>query len=377
MADPALVTEYVENLTRPDRDASSTPSGSHDKVLWRCAHGHQWVTEARQRIKYGSQCPVCLAGLWTSRLEFQVAELISAASGYSVIVGARLPRANRAMDDRVDLLIEDIDLLVDLDPARWHSAPEALERDARKLNRLSGRRYVRIRSLAIGRLVGTPATHAQQVVLTGQDEGDPALWAAAVLRLLDLSPTGSMDVLSGAARSAALARADRRWRNLRAEPRRRSLASEHPDVAREFVAAVGLPGVTAVELAPGGDDRVLWQCRDCGNQWEAQVKNRTQLGTGCPPCSYARGASRVSSPRPGESFAEVHPDLLPYFVEDVTRPGRSLGDLKPNSVDSCRWTCPHCGGPWTATPHDLHRHPSRGCRACGYRRGAAKRRNGR
>jgi hypothetical protein len=320
---------------------------------------------------------VCVAGLWTSRLEYQVAELVGTATGYSVTVDARRPRSDRASDERVDLLIEDVDLLVDLDPARWHSSAEAVARDTRKLDRLSGHRYVRIRPAAIGRLVDTSAASAQQVVLTGGDEADPAIWAAAVLRTVeDLSPTGSIASLSAAARTAALARADRRWRDLRVGPRRRSLASEHPDVAREFVAAVGLPGVTAAELAAGGDDRVLWRCRSCGNQWEAQVKNRTQLGTGCPPCSHARGASRANSPRPGSSFADIHPDLVRYFVEDLTRPGRSLRDLKPNSIDSCRWACPHCGGPWTATPHDLHQNPARGCRSCGYLRGAAKRLDG-
>jgi hypothetical protein len=61
-----LTRDFVRNIDRPDRDASSTPGGSHDRVLWRCRQKHEWETSARQRVKHGSQCPTCLAGLWTS-----------------------------------------------------------------------------------------------------------------------------------------------------------------------------------------------------------------------------------------------------------------------------------------------------------------------
>ncbi|MCZ2804263.1 zinc-ribbon domain-containing protein [Modestobacter sp. VKM Ac-2983] len=373
-ARPDAAAEFVTNISRPDRDASTTPSGSHDRVRWRCSRGHHWEASTRQRVKYATQCPTCLAGLWTSRLEFEVAELVSVATGSAVTVGARLPRADRASDELVDLLIDDVDLLVDLDPPRWHSGPVAITRDAKKLERLAGRPYVRIRPAALGRLPTTRATEAQQVLFDGPVD-QPDTWATAVVRTLTGSRSLTLaDELPESARVAALIRADARWRVLRAGHPRRSLASEHPDISSQFVRTISRPGATPTDLAPAGDDRVLWQCPDCGHLWEARVANRTALGTGCPPCSSRRGAIRAAMPRAGRSFADAHPELIAYFVSDQTNPGQSLTDLKPNSTDRCTWTCRYCGGLWVATPHDVHRRPARGCRPCGHRRGAEKRR---
>jgi hypothetical protein len=343
-------------------------------VLWRCVRGHEWETEARQRVKHATQCPLCLAGLWSSRLEFEVAELVSASTRYTVTVGTRLVRPERGPDERLDLIVEDVGLLVDLDPPRWHSDRAARARDARKLQRLAGRPYVRIRPAALGRLPSTSASHAQQVLFDGPHDA-PDTWARAVNRaLVAFAPGTSIVELPRQVRSEALTRVARRWRDLRALLPIRSLATEHPVVAAQFVGVVDRPGLTAADLAPAGDDRVLWRCSNCGHQWEARVANRTVLGTGCPPCSHRRGAARSATPKPGGSFATLHPELVAYFVSDETNPGKTVTELKPNSIDRCTWTCRYCGRRWVTTPHSLHRDPSRGCRPCGHRRGAEKRR---
>jgi rubrerythrin len=370
-----LADEFVANLSRPDRDVTTTPSGSHDRILWRCRVGHEWETIARQRGKLATQCPTCLSGLWTSRLEFEVAELIEVATGLSVTVGARLPRIDRASDDRVDLLVSDADVLVDLDPTRWHGSAKAIAGDSRKLDRLAGARYVRVRPRGLGPLSTERAGEMQQVMLSGDDESDPWIWAAAVIQALQaVSPGIHMETPSLRTRKSAQARADLRWRKLRSRPRERSLLSEHPSIAEQFVAAVGRPGPSPADLAPSSDDRVLWRCQDCGHEWEALVGNRTQLGTGCPPCSYRRGAKRMAMPRPGKSFADRHPNLVDSFLENETNPGKTPFDIKPSSIDKCRWTCRHCGQAWIATPHALNRRPESGCPPCGYARGAQKRR---
>jgi len=372
-----LTTEFVANLTRPDRDVTTTPSGSHDRILWRCRSGHEWETVARQRVTYKSQCPVCRSGLWTSRLEFEVGELVEVGSGMTVTVGARLSRSGRACDERIDLLIDAADLLVDLDPTRWHRAASAMERDARKLDRLAGERYVRVRPRQLGRLPVERAGSGQQVFLTGPSERDPWLWASAVLEALQhYSPDVRPRVPAPSEQAAARARADVRWRRLRAGARPRSLQSEHPQIAEQFVSAIGRPELSAADLSPAGDDRVRWRCSRCGHEWEARVANRTRGKTGCPPCSVRRGAELSAMPRRGQSFADLHPASAARFVENLTHPDKTPHDLRPNSLDRCRWTCPYCSQPYEATPGALHRRPSSGCRECGWRRGLATRRRG-
>ncbi len=370
-----LTAEFLLNLSRPDRDVTTTPSGSHDRIRWRCRAGHEWETSARQRVRHSTQCPVCLQGLWTSRHEFEVGELIALSTGLSVTVGARVPRTGSARDERIDLFVDDVDLLVDLDPTRWHSSLEAMKRDARKLSRLAGERYVRVRPRDLGLLRIASADLRQQVLLDEGAENDPWLWAAASLQALQhFAPGVRIQIPSPVDVAAALARADVRWRRLRSGARPRSLLSEHPHIAAQFVAAVGRPELTAADVAPAGNDRVRWRCRDCGHEWEARVGNRTLLGTGCPPCSYRRGAARGAVPPRGQSFGDRHPELVLSFIENLTHPGKTPFDLKPSSTDRCRWTCRYCRRPWVATPHALNRRPSSGCRECGWSRGAGNRR---
>ncbi len=138
---PDLVIQFMKNLTVPSRDVHSTPAGSHDRVRWRCRAGHEWDTSARQRIRDDTHCPICRAGLRSSRLEFDVAELLMASTGLTVRVSHTEPRTDRADVERIDLLVEEIGLLIDLDPSRWHRDSAAVERDSRKLIRLSRRTY--------------------------------------------------------------------------------------------------------------------------------------------------------------------------------------------------------------------------------------------
>lgn len=375
---PELVDEFIKNLTRSHLDAHSTPCGSQDRIQWQCCSGHEWTTTARQRAVLRTGCPTCRAGFRTSRLEYEVAELLIAATGLTVHVDHVERRTGKRDVERLDLYVEEIDLLVDLDPARWHKSPQAIKRDARKLMRLFNRRYVRLRSSALG-LVNVslpPGSLARQVVLEQRNEREPTVWLEALLSFLTDIPghTLAPTALTHQERGEALGRAARRWLDLGGTPRTRSLRSEYPDVAAEFVEVCDRPGLTADDIAPSGDDRVRWRCGTCGHEWFARTANRTALGTGCPPCRYKEGGRAAAHARPGASFADLHPELVPQFVQNLADPDRTLGHLRPNSLDPCLWRCPHCNGPWRATPRDRHRRPNGGCRACHGSRSAATRR---
>jgi ssDNA-binding Zn-finger/Zn-ribbon topoisomerase 1 len=315
-----------------------------------------------------------LAGLWTSRLEYEVAALVDLSTGLEVRVGNRRARVDRRSTEHIDLLVVEADLLCDLDPTRWHRAEGAIIRDSRKLERFAGQRYVRIRPQQLGRLTTDRAEWNQQVLLHGDDESDPWLWASSVIRALrTYLPELEVRSPSPEDRASALTEADRRWRQLRAGSRARSLLSEFPVVAAQLVQVVDRPDLTAADIAPSGDERAIWRCPDCRHEWEARVANRTVLRTGCPPCSYRRGGAQGARPAAGKSFADHHPELVRYFRRDETHPGLTLFDLKPNSTDLCWWTCPHCSRDWKARPHALHRNPGAGCGACGPQRAVRSR----
>ena len=367
-ARPELAREFVRNLSVPERDVYATPAGSHDRILWRCAAGHEWTTVARQRVKHRTHCPTCRGGLHRSRLEYEVAELLMAATGLHVTVGHEEPRTDRSGMEKVDLRIDALALLVDLDSSRWHRAGTAVDRDRRKLDRLADvRRYVRVRPLTLGPLLDMSGQILPgQVLVDASPETDAWPWAVAILRAVsgDLPERRGDWSLSPAARAAALGRASRRWSALNRHDKRPSLLSEHPHVAAEFVAVPDRSGLTAADLAPAGDDRVRWRCSTCGHEWTARTANRTLLGTGCPPCSYRAAGRLTARPTPGNSFADRHPGLTKHFIDNLTHPGVGPTQLRPNSTDRCRWHCPHCGRLWVNTPHALNRRPDSGCRRC-------------
>jgi hypothetical protein len=311
-------------------------------------------------------------------LEYDVAELFMEATGLTVRVSHVGPRDDRADVERIDLYIEEIDLLVDLDPFRWHAGPTAHQRDARKLRRLADRTYVRIRSAALG-LVDielSPESVARQVVLAHRDDKDPDLWVTALLHVASTRWCSERisDPLTPQQRDQALGRAARRWADVHQGARPRSLATEHPEVATEFVEVGGRPGLTAADVAPAGQDRVLWRCRTCAHEWVTATANRTRLDAGCPPCRYREGARKTARPLPGDSFADRHPGLMKHFIENLTHPGNDPSQLRPNSTDRCRWSCPHCGRTRETTPHALNRNPNQGDLACRGARIAAARR---
>ncbi|RZU30391.1 zinc-ribbon domain-containing protein [Blastococcus saxobsidens] len=368
---PELAAEFVENETVPQRDASSTPAGSHDRIRWRCRAGHEWVASAKQRVSHRTNCPGCRPGFRSSRLEYDVAELITVATGLGVQVSHEEPRQDRADVERIDLWIQELDMLIDLDPERWHRGEAARRRDARKLRRLASRNYVRARSLQLGALDVPlpPGSRARQVILSGSADGDPELWLAALVPILreGSAQTSTPLTLPRAAKAQALGRAARRWADRHHEPRARSLASEHPHLATEFVAVVDRPGLTAADIAPAGDDLVLWRCTACLHEWQTKTKNRTRLGTGCPPCRYQQGGRLAARAAPGNSFADRNPQLVDQFIANRTHPGVGPREFKPNSTDSCEWRCPRCDATWVTSPQSRNRRPDGGC-GCGRRR---------
>jgi hypothetical protein len=371
---PDLAGEFVRNLSVPARGFDSTPAGSQDRVLWRCRYGHHWTTPARQRVKYQTNCPMCRPGFRSSRLEYDVAELLMAATGLIVLVSHVEPRSDRADFERIDLYIEELDVLVDLDPARWHRTHTAMERDARKVLRLAGRRYVRVRSGSLGLLdVPLPPGSTMRQIVAAGDDRDPETWVHPLLRVLTELSDGPIDVtlLGSEQRRQALGRASRRWASLHRESRRHSLLSEHPDIAADFVEVPERPGLTAADVAPAGDDRARWRCSACAHSWETRIANRTRGGTGCPRCRARAAGRSKATPLPGESFADVRKELLGQFVTDLSHPGLLLSDLRPNSTDNCRWLCPHCGREWETTLQARNRRPGGGCGCRRGRRGSA------
>lgn len=151
-------------------------------------------------------------------------------------------------------------------------------------------------------------------------------------------------------------------RSRRDAARGKSLNEYPAHLAEEFIAIVGRPHRSPQDIPGGSNLKAAWRCKDCRNEWTSTVASRALGGTGCPACSHLRTANARSSPKPGHSLFDLAPTVASEFVDNLTHPGHSPGQLKAASHDRCRWRC-HQGHEWETTVKNRVRGGT-GCPVC-------------
>ena len=128
-----------------------------------------------------------------------------------------------------------------------------------------------------------------------------------------------------------------------------------PDIAAEWHPTKN--GVLEpFDFTIGSHEKVWWQCKN-GHEWQAVIKNRTQLKAGCPFCAGQRvikGVNDLQSKFP-DIAAEWHPT--------------KNGDLKPCEVTARTsrkvWWKGSCGHEWSANISERTRgEKATGCPYC-------------
>ena len=181
---------------------------------------------------------------------------------------------------------------------------------------------------------------------------------------------------TGPNRSGCPPCAYRRLAEIQTAPKKGQSFSElSPELAAAWHPSRNLPTMPgAIKNASGF--RAWWKCPDCGHEWQTSVANRTGgKRTGCPPCSranrtYERDAAQVAEP--GESFGDLHPDLLVEWHPDRNE-GLDPFRLKPASGVKAWWKCRDCGHDWQTTL-GLRTTAGTGCSPCSYKERGQKRR---
>ena len=121
----------------------------------------------------------------------------------------------------------------------------------------------------------------------------------------------------------------------------------------------------------GSDYRAWWRCSTCGHEWQASVSNRVTHRSGCPDCANRGNAEAASQPAPGQSLADLYPELAAEW--DVDRNGNlKPANVRPGSQRHVWWLCPRCERSYPATPSSRTSRRS-GCRRCAVRRRAQER----
>ncbi|MEU7883801.1 zinc-ribbon domain-containing protein [Microbispora bryophytorum] len=346
---PDLSSQFLENLSVPGRGPERLKAGSNDICRWRCSRGHEWQTTVAARAA-GSGCSRC-SSMGKSRFEYEVAELVSAATELTVEVDVLAPvlAGRRA---RVDLYISSINLWIDLDPPRWH---KDLSRDKRKSEKLAHLDYVRVRSEHL------PSMPGEIVVVSGED---PWCWA------LTLAPTlqrrgAYWSAIGSKMRGEALSRAMVRWAQLTGEKPSPSALDVAPHLQSEFSSNETRPSVGLYWLPPTARDICSWVCQACGHQWRSSVLSRAFQRSGCPVCARTRLAvlARENAKAPiGGSLADLFAEVAMEFLKCIDDPEFTSELLRPASNKRCEWRCRYCSHQWITSPAQRTR--GSGCPEC-------------
>lgn len=130
--------------------------------------------------------------------------------------------------------------------------------------------------------------------------------------------------------------------------KRGSLAEERPELVAQWARSNEL---SPSEVSCGSHKKVWWVC-DKGHTWEATVKNRALIGSGCPYCEHRAVLNGFN-------------DLQTAFP-DVSRTWSPKNELKPSDVSPASnrevlWVCKN-GHEWKARIAD--RTAGHGCPYC-------------
>lgn len=130
---------------------------------------------------------------------------------------------------------------------------------------------------------------------------------------------------------------------------RNSMASTHPELAKEFHPEKN-EGLTPSDIVAGTGKKLWWLCSTCENEWSASSSPRTK-GVGCPACS-----NKTVHIDGRNSMANTHPNLAIEYQGDAMK-------IIAGTSKELDWKCPDCEHEWKASGHNRTNAGS-GCPAC-------------
>ena len=130
--------------------------------------------------------------------------------------------------------------------------------------------------------------------------------------------------------------------------KRGSLAEERPDLVFQWAR---INTLSPYKVSCGSHKKVWWVCKK-GHTWEATVKNRALIGSGCPYCEHRAVLKGYND------LQTVNPE-----VARTWSPKNSLkpSDISPSSNIEVLWLCEN-GHEWSARVAD--RNEGHGCPYC-------------
>lgn len=153
-----------------------------------------------------------------------------------------------------------------------------------------------------------------------------------------------------------------------------SLRERYPEIAAEWHPTKN-GALSPDHFSARSNDRVWWQCKKCGKEWQTSIGNRAK-GTGCPVCAMQEGGKKHR-----EYIVNKSGSLLDKFPEIAaewhpTKNGQKLPEqYPPKSAVKIWWVCSECNTEWESAISN--RTNGHGCPVCRNQKFAESYRKGR
>lgn len=134
----------------------------------------------------------------------------------------------------------------------------------------------------------------------------------------------------------------------------RLLTHTHPDLALQWHPTKN--GEESIDALTKSSKKKVWWLGDCGHEWEALVRNRAMLGSGCPFCAGRKILAGFND------LGTTHPDLAGELAIDLNDAGMRPDSISAGANKKVWWRC-HQGHEWQATVNNRSGNGT-GCPVC-------------
>lgn len=319
----SLGKEFPDLLKQWDFDKNkSTPydevSGSHHYAYWKCARGHSWKTEIRQRTLLKSSCPEC---------SYQISKPQKRIYAELLYIFESVKLSYKINQIEIDVYIPDIKIGIEYDGSHYHKSAKSHDRDYKKFIVLKniGISLIRVRGSGLSEIPGVPCVLEERV-----DSFETIRQILAkIVSLVKLNEGMNTIIQDYCAKNSFQNDAlfEQLLLNKRVPIFDLSLASTHSHLVDEW-SAKNLDSPS--DVTSGLSEKRWWICRDCGREYPATVNSRAGLETGCGFCSgrYATEENNLE-----KKFPIIAKELHP------TKNNKSAFEIPPKSNKKFWWLC--------------------------------------
>ena len=325
---PELLNEW--DFSKNKLDPYQLTPFSNKKVSWKCKFGHKWDATIYNRAGNNSGCPMCRS--MTSKLEVfvlcELRQLFKEVEWRSKINGYEC-----------DILIKEINVGVEVDGAYWHD--EKLQRDREKLKvfKKNGIELLRIRAKEL------PEIEGRVIQYDKQSEG-VALVSLLLKQIEDLYKGFLFNDYHEKQEQIGEKEYKKILSLLPSPTEADSLKMVNPELSKEWHLLKNQP-LTPEMFSSNSEMKVWWICNQ-NHEWQASIKNRHKLNSGCPFCYKLNAGEIVRKAilnKSGISFGDKFPELLNEW--DFKLNDRSPFEISPGSKLKIHWKCAK-GHSWLA-----------------------------